>query len=677
MSAVNLGFFNTSTSRTHVRFPFSTHAAAGANVAPLSGFEAADLKIYRAADGAAISATDRSSASGITMTSPFDSLTGFHTVDIDLTDNADSGFYAAGYAYFVVLAPDSETIDSQTITGVLLATFEIGGQPVNVTQFGGTGLTSASGIPEVKVASIASAAITAASIASDAITAAKLASDVATEIQSGLATAAALTTAQGTLTKLETAIELDGSVYRFTTNALEQAPSGGGGGSADWTADEKTVIKAVLGIPASGTTPDDPTTGILDTIRDAALAVKAKTDNLPSDPADASDVAGSFSTVNTKLDAIDDFIDTEVAAIKAVTDKLDDTLEDDGGTYRFTTNALEQAPSGGGGGSADWTADEKTVIKAVLGIPASGTTPDDPTTGILDTIRDAALAVKAKTDNLSSDPADASDVAGAFSIVNAKLDTIDDYIDTEVAAIKAKTDNLPSDPADASDIAAAFATVNSKLDAIDDYVDSEVAAIKAKTDNLPSDPADNSDILGAIAALNNISTAQVNAEVDSALADINLDHLAKSAVDTNLQTTVHSNSVLGYILAKSAVSNYSRTTDSLEAQGDANDKIRFVLVPCFTTTEGTTLRWIGLVYKQGEWLDVHALDPTATCEIAAEEYAAAHSFETDPATITSRGWFELSYASPNLNDDRHYVYTATVVISGITYTFADCLCNLG
>lgn len=85
--------------------------------------------------------------------------------------------------------------------------------------------------------------------------------------------------------------------------------------------------------------------------------------------------------------------------------------------------------------------------------------------------------------------------------VAVDLATIASYIDTEVAAIKAKTDNLPSDPADASDIAAEFATVNTKLDAIDDYVDTEVAAIKAKTDNLPSDPADASDIATAFAAV--------------------------------------------------------------------------------------------------------------------------------------------------------------------------------
>lgn len=48
----------------------------------------------------------------------------------------------------------------------------------DVTQFGGTALTAAAGIPEVKVASIAANAVNASSLATDAVT----------EIQSGLAT---------------------------------------------------------------------------------------------------------------------------------------------------------------------------------------------------------------------------------------------------------------------------------------------------------------------------------------------------------------------------------------------------------------------------------------------------------------------------------------------------------
>lgn len=71
---------------------------------------------------------------------------------------------------------------------------------------------------------------------------------------------------------------------------------------------------------------------------------------------------------------------------------------------------------------------------------------------------------------------------------------IPNLADASIAAVKAKTDNLPSDPADASDIASSFTTVNSKLDAIDDYVDTEVAAIKAKTDLIPASPAATGDI---------------------------------------------------------------------------------------------------------------------------------------------------------------------------------------
>lgn len=56
-------------------------------------------------------------------------------------------------------------------------------------------------------------------------------------------------------------------------------------------------------------------------------------------------------------------------------------------------------------------------------------------------------------------PATTADV----TTITSALTTIDDFLDTEIAAIKAKTDNLPSDPADASDIAASFTTLTNKL----------------------------------------------------------------------------------------------------------------------------------------------------------------------------------------------------------------------
>jgi len=63
-------------------------------------------------------------------------------------------------------------------------------------------------------------------------------------------------------------------------------------------------------------------------------------------------------------------------------------------------------------------------------------------------------------------------------LINTRLkeavDTVDDYVDTEVAAIKAKTDNLPADPADDSDI-------DSQLATIAGYIDTEVADILTDT----------------------------------------------------------------------------------------------------------------------------------------------------------------------------------------------------
>lgn len=103
------------------------------------------------------------------------------------------------------------------------------------------------------------------------------------------------------------------------------------------------------------------------------------------------------------------------------------------------------------------------------------------------TLTAAALAADAVTEiqgGLST--LDAAGIRTAVGLASANLDTqlaaIDDFLDTEVAAIKAKTDNLPADPADASDIAAAFVTVNGKLDTIDDFLDTEIGAIKTVTD---------------------------------------------------------------------------------------------------------------------------------------------------------------------------------------------------
>ena len=86
-------------------------------------------------------------------------------------------------------------------------------------------------------------------------------------------------------------------------------------------------------------------TTVADFLDTEIAAIKAKTDLIPADPAVASDIAAM-------LTAIDDYIDTEVAAIKAVTDKVDTMLAVNGSDYQFTSGALENAPGGGDGSVA-------------------------------------------------------------------------------------------------------------------------------------------------------------------------------------------------------------------------------------------------------------------------------------------------------------------------------------
>lgn len=69
------------------------------------------------------------------------------------------------------------------------------------------------------------------------------------------ATASALSTVDGIVDNIFTGMELDGSVYRWTTNALEQGPSGGGGGGASvedivagvWEADPTDYAAGTMG----------------------------------------------------------------------------------------------------------------------------------------------------------------------------------------------------------------------------------------------------------------------------------------------------------------------------------------------------------------------------------------------------------------------------------------------
>ena len=78
-----------------------------------------------------------------------------------------------------------------------------------------------------------------------------------------------------------------------------------------------------------------------------------------------SSLEARFDTVDAANVAIAGYIDTEIAAIKGVTDKVDTMLILDGAVWQLTTNALENAPSGGAG-AGDATEAKQDQIIATL-----------------------------------------------------------------------------------------------------------------------------------------------------------------------------------------------------------------------------------------------------------------------------------------------------------------------
>lgn len=297
-------------------------------------------------------------------------------------------------------------------------------------------------------------------------------------------------------------------------------------------------------------------------------------------------------------------VDGVVDAIKVTTDKLDDTLEDNAGTFRFTAAALAEAPTDGAAPTAAAIADavwEEALadhsgtagsvaeslaaagsagdpwatalpgsytagqagkilgdnLNATVGSRASQTSVDDlPTNAELSTALagadDAVLSAIGGLNDL-----DAADVRAAVGLASADLDT-------QLAALPTAAENAAGVRTElatelgrldaAVSTRATPAQVNTEADAaladvgltstITGRIDAAVSTRASQTsvDDLPTNSelatalaAADDAILAAIAALNNLSAAQVNAEVDQAISDA---ALATAAALSTAQTAI-------------------------------------------------------------------------------------------------------------------------------------------
>lgn len=330
---------------------FDTYAGGTGASITMSGLAVTDIEIYK--DG---SITQRASDAGYTLLDTdgidFDGITGIHGFSIDTGDNTDAGFYTVGAWFHVVVS--AVTVDAQTVNFIaaafrLMPAEGIAGKPkVDVDGFGGSAGTFSGGRPEVNTTHAAgtawgSGAITAASIAADAITAAKIADgaiDAATfaagaitatviadnAIDAGAIASGAITAAKFAAGAIDAAaiatgaIDADALAADAATeiaNAVWDTDCTGrqtqgtfGQAIGDPVADTNTLFKAVVTDAAGATVGVD------------VVAVKADTAAILTDTAVIGATGEGLTSLATQasVNTIDDFLDTEIAAILAAVD---------------------------------------------------------------------------------------------------------------------------------------------------------------------------------------------------------------------------------------------------------------------------------------------------------------------------------------------------------------------
>ena len=110
-----------------------------------------------------------------------------------------------------------------------------------------------------------------------------------------------------------------------TLDALQTALDSAHGAGSWATATGFSTLDAAgvrTAVGLSSANLDTQLTAIAGYIDTEVAAIKAKTDNLPAYPADASDIAASFASIAASIATLTGYVDTEVAAIKAKTDNL-------------------------------------------------------------------------------------------------------------------------------------------------------------------------------------------------------------------------------------------------------------------------------------------------------------------------------------------------------------------
>lgn len=367
--------------------------------------------------------------------------------------------------------------------------------------------------------------------------------------------------------------------------------------------------------------------------------------------------SAALSTHDGKLDTVDGVAD----AIKVVTDKVADTLEDDGGTYRFTENALEESPSGTIEGGDATGAKQDTIIayldtEIAAILVDTGTTLNDK----LDTIDSNVDAILVDTGTTLDGKINTIDsivdamLVDTSSTLDGKLNTIDSNVD----AILVDTGTTLDDKLDTI-ITDTATTLDNKLDTIDANVDAilvdtgttlegHLTDIETDTQDLQTQVGTAGAGLTDVGGFSTTAKGQINTEADTALTDYDPPTRAELTTDTNsIITQVNANET---------------KIDTIDSNVDA------ILVDTGTTLDGnitaikakTDLRPSGVAKNVAltafSFMMVDATDyktpetgVSVTAQISKDGGAFANC--TNSATEISSGWYEIDLTQAEMNAD--------------------------
>lgn len=527
-----------------VRIPFDSFDAGTGASLTMSGLAVGDIQVYK--DGGT---TQRASTAGFTLLDTdgidFDSTTGLHGVSIDLSDNTTANFYEAGSEYWVAIA--SITIDGQTVNfwaarftigyeGAILDTTiaTLSSQTSFTLEDGSTDNDAYNGCVVV-VHDLASAVQIAQGLCTDYVGSSKTVTLVA---DPGIFTMAA-----GDSISFFPRVDVanwNGSVVATPTVAgVPEVDVTHVGGSAEDVATATAL--ATVDTVVDGIQTD------LDNATDGLGAIKGAVDGL-------NDL--SAAQVNSEVDtALSDIgLDHLLSASVAGTDITDDSIvaqlvsasaTADWDDFDNTTDSLQAIRDRG---DSSWTTGAGSGLTPL----ASGTAQGGTST----TIQLAAGETFAN-DELNGNVVKITSGTGA-----GQARIILDYTGTTDTATVHESWTTTPDATSVYEVVEGIASVEAWKRNVPNglqtgRVDASVGAMAA---NVITASATATDYLN-----------EINAEVDTALADIGLDHLVGASV---AGTDVVDNSIFARLVSASATADWDdfvQTTDSLQAIRDRGD----------------------------------------------------------------------------------------------------------